>query len=112
MSIEDLYIYDVVILNPTSAIDRYGTAVPDWSDPDEVPTRFWIDQTSRTEDNADREARATTWRVFGPPDDPLTALSRVRWNDDDYEVVGEPFVAQSPKSDHRHLEADIRLVEG
>jgi head-tail adaptor len=112
VSIEDLYIYDVTILNPTSTTDRYGADVDDWSDPDETPSRMWATQTSRSEDDADRQAEVTTWRALFPSDDPLTARSRLQWGDDIYEIVGAPFLARSPKTDHRHLEADIRFVEG
>lgn len=112
MGIEDLFIYDVTIVNPTTTTDRYGAEVDDWSDPDETPTHMWATQTARSEDDADRQAEVTTWRAFFPPDDPLTARSRIRWHEVPYEVVGAPFLAQSPKTSHRHLEADIRLVEG
>lgn len=112
MGIEDLYVYDVTILNPTSKKDRYQADVDDWAHPTETPSRLWITQTSRTEDNADRQAETSTWRVFGPPDDPITARSRIQWGDDVYKIVGRPFVSESPKTDHRHLEADIELMEG
>lgn len=112
MGIEDLFIYDIVVLNPGTTQNRYNADVKDWTDPAESPERAWITQTSRQEDSSGREAETTGWRLFLSTDSAITAQSRIRWNATDFEVVGVPFPARSPKSGHEHVEADMRLVEG
>lgn len=112
MGIDDLFVYDIVVLNPKTTGNRYRATVKDWTDPTESPERAWITQTSRQEDSSGREAETTGWRLFLNPESAITAHSRIRWNDVDFEVVGVPFPARSPKSGHEHIEADMRLVEG
>lgn len=113
MSIDRLFVADLEVLDAPLAVDGYGDQAPDWSAATRRRVRGWIDQQARQEvrDGAAREAEVSSWIVYLPAGDPITASSRVVYDGATFEVDGQPNRARTPRGPH-HVEASLRLVEG
>ncbi|MCR8947162.1 hypothetical protein NW249_34305 [Streptomyces sp. OUCMDZ-4982] len=71
-----------------------------------------VQPVSSTEALDDRVQIVTRWRLAGPPDMQLKALSKVRWRGVLYEVDGEPGVYGSYGGLMDHTEAFLKVVTG
>lgn len=91
--------------------DRYGNAVPTWSDPGTTyPAR--LEQTGSSETGGDRRAVVSEWRLFLPADAVIGARDHVVDSDDrTFEVLGAPAKAVKPRR-VSHIVARLRYVEG
>ncbi|MFG2506740.1 hypothetical protein ACGFOW_14690 [Streptomyces rubiginosohelvolus] len=71
-----------------------------------------VQPVSSTEATDDRVQVVTRWRLAGPPDMALKALSKVRHDGTLYEVDGEPGVYRSYGGLMDHTEAFLKVVTG
>jgi hypothetical protein len=106
-----LLIHTVTIYNPTSgSTDRRGNEV--FSDGTGVSSPARVELTTATEvDDARRDARFTTYRVFLPRDVTVTATSVVEWEGRRHRVVGGPDTLDGRSGPH-HVELMMERIEG
>lgn len=102
----------VTILTAATVAD-HGAQVADWSTPTETVESGWLLQPlTSTEVMENRNAVQAQWRGHGPADSSVTATSRVRFNGQDFEVVGEPLRWPSPTGALAHTEVLLSRWEG
>lgn len=88
--------------------DRYGNLIP--SEATDAST-CEIQQQERSE-AAEGSIGETLWRAFFPIDTNLQAEDAVIVDGLEYEVVGDPWNADSGSTAVHHMEADLRRVGG
>lgn len=80
------FVDQVVILQPQMVVDRYSSVAKiDWTKPPirvQVPFMVSVQPVTSREDNPDRPAVTTTWKMIGPPgrDIALRSSDRVEVN--------------------------------
>lgn len=107
----------VSTVRPGTRVDRYGDEVEDWDSPVVTP----IDGCKVTpvaggpEDQGvldDRAALTKRWALAAPPGSDIRSTDRIRWNDLDYEVEGDPLLWKSPLGSVDHVYVQLKRVEG
>jgi hypothetical protein len=89
----------------------HGDPLP--TDPDEVQVSGCYMQQASTVENTDgRNTVVSVWDLFLPPGVTVTALHRVRWRGDLYEVDGDPTPWDDGQSVAHHVEVRLRRVTG
>lgn len=58
----------------------------------ETSSPAWVEIGTGTEDTDRRESSEATSTVYLPLDAPVAAVSKIRWNDQLWDVVGDPGV--------------------
>lgn len=111
MTIDGLLVHDVSLLRAGSTTSRYGDETKDWATATRTTTKGWISQQARSEDRDNREAQISGWVLFVGPQEDVTGLDRVEWNDLTFEVDGPPLPAYRPQGLH-HYELALRRVTG
>lgn len=99
--------HTVVVAEPTTTVNAYGTEVPSFAAGVEV--RAFIQPAGGAEALNDRDAVTTRLTMF--TNGPVTARARVTWDGDTYEVDGPPLRWDTP-SGTTHYQSVLRLVEG
>lgn len=90
----------------TGSEDDYGNLIPDEST---IETVCELQQKQRTEPAGQGELSDTQWTLFLLPGDTLRTGDVVTVDDEDYEVVGEPWQARNPRTQLlSHVEATLR----
>ena len=93
-----------------------GTAVGPYGDPVDVEDAgttvpAYVEPADLTEDEINRQTRTNRYFVMVDGITVVDALSRIEWEGESYEVVGEP----GPWKNHRglhHYELQMRRTEG
>lgn len=111
MTITTLFCHEVRILRASTTTDRYGNDQKVWTSPRRRTSRARVAQRSRAEDNDGREARVTDWVCYLPAGTDVSALDRIQWGDQTFEIKGVPNRAFDRHSEH-HLELDLERVDG
>jgi hypothetical protein len=104
----------ITVVRPQRTLDRYGNALPDWSDAAEVDTHGWIGGQLREEEHGDRiSGEVETWRLYvADLAIEIEAGDRVIVDSTDtFEVIGKPLRAWTPRGEH-HIEATLKAVIG
>jgi hypothetical protein len=95
--------------------DAYGTADKerDWANATRTTiTGCSVQPSSGSEYKLGREAVITTWRLYAPDGTDLLAGDRVIWDEDLYEVDGDPQRWPSATGQIDHVEVLLRRVVG
>jgi hypothetical protein len=95
--------------------DGYGTADKerDWTHASQlVITGCSVQPAGGSEYKIGREAVITTWRLYAPAGTDLVAGDRVIWDEDLYDVDGDPQSWPSATGQLDHVEAILRRVVG
>jgi head-tail adaptor len=111
-SILGLFCHEVRIVRPGTTEDRYGNDAKDWSSsPRRRTVRARVAQRSRSEVGDGREARVTGWVCYLPAGTQVTALDRIEWDGQTFEIKGVPNRAFDRHQEH-HLELDLERCDG
>lgn len=90
---------------------KHGDPLP--VDPDEVTvTGCYMQQAATSEATDGRDTVVTTWDLFLPPGVTVTALHRVRWRGELYDVDGDPTPWDDGQGSAHHIEVRLRHVTG
>lgn len=113
-----IFTQPITRLRAATRVNRGGDTVLDWSTPDQlvVPSNS-VQPNSQSESvTAQQDTRVTRYRVYTNPDLPvpdITALDRISFNGDTYELDGEVASWPDPWTGQpHHLEFSMRLVAG
>lgn len=106
-----LLAYDVVIVTPGEAVDRYGNVIKSWSSATRETVKGWVSLNSHDEDDTRREAQVSEWMAWFNPDTDITGADRIVWDGITFEVDGPPVKRRTPRGVH-HIEVPLRVVEG
>lgn len=101
----------ITVVTPATKTDRYGNEVNDWTTAERADVRAWMEQAVASENTDDRNMQASTWRLIGPADLPLSGSARVEYRGETFEVIGPPNVVHGMRGPH-HTEAVLRWVVG
>lgn len=102
--------HTVDVIDPASK-DRHGDPLP--GDPAEVQVSGCSMQPAASVESLDGgDTVSSAWDLFLPPGVIITALHRVRWRGDLYEVDGEPRPWDDERGRPHHIEAQVRRVTG
>lgn len=102
----------ITILTPTATTDTYGNTVADWENATERTVAAYVRPAPASENVADRNAVTATWQVH-TNDLEITALDRVRFDGEVYEVDGQPNVWQvNPRGGVGHTKLLLRRTVG
>lgn len=96
--------------------ERRGSIEPDWS-PDKVnekqiagcsvqPATTTLSQDGRVLGISD------TWTCFFPPGSDVAAGDKIRWNSNDYQLMGEPRIWTSPTGMVSSIQAQLERWSG
>lgn len=102
---------DIALVHAPLVTDRYGNLVRDWANAGTTTHKAWVTQRDASEDDTNRTAEVSGWRMFAYPDNPVAAGDRIIYDGAVFEVVGHPAKAKTPRGPH-HVEAELRLVVG
>lgn len=111
MTISTLFCHQVRIVRAGSTTDRYQNTAKDWTSVRRRTSPARVVQRSRVEVGDGREARVTGWVCYLPAGTQVTALDRIEWDGNTYEIKGEPNAAFDRHQEH-HIELDLELAEG
>lgn len=102
---------DAVTVKRARLVERRGTIVPDWSDPQEFELRGCSVQPGSTSRDFDGRAVQVTedWTLFAPPGSDIEAGDRIVWRGRTFETDGAPMPWESPTGRVSHVWA--RLAE-
>lgn len=100
----------VTIVHRAPAVepDRYG-AKP-LTETSREPSAAFRQQSTASEDHADRDTRVTTWDYQLPPTVTITALDLIEDDGTTFEIVGDPELVEHPwagADDHWELRATV-----
>jgi hypothetical protein len=104
----------IVRLRPIWIIDGHGNRVPDWSQPPEpLPIGGCSVQPGATDEVlTSRDTIQDAWEVYAPRFADILPTDRIRWNGNDYEVLGQPAAWDSPTGALSHLHFSMQRWEG
>lgn len=103
---------DVVTrLRPPMVTDGYGNQVPDWAAAEALALPARVQQTSQSEDVADRDQQQAGYVVFLPAVADVTGSDRLDWHGRILELTGPPAAVAAYRTVH-HVEARAREVTG
>ncbi len=112
MSLAALLNRPVTIIRRTESgdVDAYGNTVYDEAMVDVLGE---LQQIRRDEPGGEGETSDTKWALFLPAGTALSTRDIVLVEDEEYEVIGEPWSARNPLEQAlSHVEATLRRVAG
>ena len=97
--------------NSTATTDRYGnTLAADTGAP--VTVYGFLEQSESVETVLDRDTTVTKWELFLPAGTAVTALDRIGFNGQLFEVDGAPWSVYNPRTrEVSHVKAHLKVVE-
>lgn len=103
----------VTVLRAQVVEDRYGNESLDWSDPAEHEINECVLQPISGEEtlSLDGNAVVSRWSFSGPKGADLTAMDRVTYQGETYEIDGYVRRWESPTGSLAHTEAMLKRVE-
>lgn len=104
----------IVVVAPVLVDDR-GTLVPDWELPPVSSVQVGgcsVQPAGSSEVLDGRQQVQARWRVWAPPDTPVTAYSAVVWMGERYQVDGEPATWSDPLGVLSHVAFDLVAWRG
>lgn len=104
----------IVRLRPVLISDSHGNTVADWSQP---PSELGIGGCSvqpapTSEVLTSRDTTQDEWVVYAPRFADVLPTDRIRWNGNQYEVVGQPNAWDSPTGGLSHIQFSMLRWEG
>lgn len=112
MSLANLRVREVTLLDPGTTTDRYGNTIDDWTTPTSSTELGWLARDSETETRGDRVGElATTWTLRLDAGSAITGRHRVIIDGRTFEVAAEPNRAWTPRGEH-HVRVPLRIVDG
>jgi len=108
---------EITVIRPGSTVDRYSDTTEDWVAATEVTYKNCLVEPAANppEDRGsgdNREAVRKNYTLVAPPTVDLRATDRVRWNNVEYLVDGEPMRWRSPNGLVDNVYAHLFRVEG
>lgn len=109
MSVVDLMTQEVTLLTQQEgAEDDMGNLSLSWTST--ATTAGLLQQRPLpTEATSERDLSVSDWELFLPPDAVLTHVDRVMEGGREFEVVGTPYLARTPRGPS-HYQVLVRLV--
>jgi head-tail adaptor len=94
----------------TGTTDRYGNPVPGADTYTTVPAS--VVPVQSLEDEQDRDTRLSDFLVILPSGTDVTALDRIRWRGEVFDVQGRPRLVINGRGEDDHIEVTVRREEG
>ena len=105
---------DVATVKRAQLVDRRGTKVLDWSNPETFELSGCSVQASTTaRDFNGRSIQVTEeWTLYAPPGSDLQAGDRIEWENATFEINGAPMPWKSPTGRVSHVKAKLTEWRG
>ena len=105
---------DTITRKRGDLVDKRGTKIIDWSDPDELEISGCSVQPSTTSRDLDGRTIQVTegWTLYAPPDSDLKAGDRIAWEGLTFEIDGAPMPWKSPTGRVSHIAAKLAEWSG
>jgi hypothetical protein len=105
---------DTVTRIRAGIIVERGTVYPDWDNPDELDISGCSMQPAGTSLSQDGRIQGITdgYTCYMPPGSDVIAGDRIRFNGQDYQVIGEPRAWTSPTGRVSSLQAQLERWSG
>lgn len=100
----------VTVQNATVTEDAYGNLIPNWGTAVETVEPAHVHPASSDETVVNENTVVTRWKVTLLPLTAATALSRVEWRGDLFEVDGDVMPAIDQRGRIHHCSAFLRMV--
>lgn len=100
----------VTVLNATATEDAYGNLILNWGAAVETVEPAHVHPASSDETVVNEDTVVTRWKVTLSPVTVATALSRVEWRGDTFEIDGDVMPAIDSRGRIRHCSAFLRMV--
>jgi hypothetical protein len=99
------------LTNPTSGTDGFGDARATWPSSPTWTGLSRLQLSSGYERTDQRDVSIGQWKLFLPPDAPVTERSRVRVDGKDF-VVTIVYPVHSPRAGLHHFECTVETYSG
>lgn len=107
---------ETVIRIRPGTIDRRGSAEPDWSEEkvskETIPGCTVQPATTTLSQDGRVLGISEGLTVFFPPGTDVAAGDKIRWNDEDYQIIGKPKNWKSPTGRVSNIQASIERWSG
>lgn len=105
---------DVVTVKRAAEVDKRGTVVLDWDNPQTFELSGCSVQPSTTSRDFDGRTVQVSedWTLYAPPNSDLLAGDRIEWQDATFEINGAPMPWTSPTGRVSHMYARLSEWRG
>jgi head-tail adaptor len=102
----------VTVLNATTTEDSFGNLIPNWGTATEAVEPAQVQPVTSDEVVVNEDTVEARWKVVLLPATVATALSRIEWRGNTFEVDGEVQPYTDNRGRIRHRSAYLKRVTG
>jgi len=105
---------DTVTRLRPGTIDRRGSKEPDWTNPNSLDIPGCSIQPAQTTLSQDGRVLGISegWTAYFPPGADVLAGDKIRWDGEDYKIIGKPRAWTSPTGKVSSLQAQLERWAG